>query len=129
MKTCMLLVMSLLLFLNKSVAQSRNLSSLIGRWETVESKYEGGGFEVVDTAQIILFYGKERKLILSFTADFSKLPAWFDFTVKDTAGTVKLQSLLQVINDDLIQWQLFDGTRSNYFTASSGDILYLRRKP
>lgn len=128
MKMCMLFVIVLLSFLSKSVAQSRNLAALVGRWETIESKYDGGGFEVMDTTHIILFYGKERKPLLSFNADFTKSPAWFDFTVKDTTGTVKLQSLLQVINDDLIQWQLFDGTRSDYFTASNGEIMYLRRK-
>lgn len=127
MKTLMMVMLGTLFFFNKTVAQSRDLSFLVGRWEAVQSRNAGGGIEVVDTSKIYLFFGEERKPLLSFEADFSKSPAWFDFTVKDTAGNIRLQSLLQFINDDLIKWQLFDDARAERFTTTRGEILFLRR--
>jgi len=127
MKLLMLVLLGTLFSFNKTVAQNRDLSFLVGRWEAIQGKNAGGGFEVVDTSKIYLFFGKERKPLVSFEADFSRSPAWLDFTVKDTAGNIKLQSLLQIITDDLIQWQLFDGTRADQFTSARGEILFLRR--
>jgi hypothetical protein len=76
-----------------------------------------------------IVYGAEKKRIAGYKADFSKSPAWFDFMVKDSSEVYHLKSLMQFINDDLIQWQLFDGTdRPDHFTEKEGEILYLRRK-
>ena len=110
-------------------AQQKSLMSLAGRWEAVDADNASGGIEVVDSARLFLVYGDQKKAIISYKADFSKSPAWFDFTVKDGANTIELQSLMQFINDDLVQWQIFEGTsRPVHFANDTGDVLYLRRK-
>jgi hypothetical protein len=128
MKRGVVVLLSLFFFINTVAAQSQNIKSLVGRWEAVDKDNAGGGIEIVDSSRIFLVFGKDRKPIVSFNADFSKTPAWFDFTIKDTTGNTKFQSLLQVINEDLIQWQLFDGTRPSNFSTAQGEILFLRRK-
>ena len=127
MKTLLLVLLGTLFFFNKTVAQNCNLSLLLSHGEALPSKKGGSGFELADTGKIYLFFGKEHKPLLSFQADFSKSPKWFDFTVKDTAGNVRLQSLLQIINDDLVQWQLIDSAQTDRFTSVKGNILFLRR--
>lgn len=110
-------------------AQGRNFQHLVGKWEAVDADNRSGGIEVVDSSKIFLVYGSERKQITGYKADFSKSPCWFDFTIQDSAQTVRLQSLLQFINDDLVQWQVFEGSeRPVHFVTNTGDILYLRRK-
>jgi hypothetical protein len=58
---------------------------------------------------------------MSLIADFSISPE-MRFTVQDTAGHQKAQGLLQVINSNLIQWQLMDGTKPGRYTESKGEI-------
>lgn len=121
MKTWILVLLWLLPFFNTTVAQS-----LEGRLEVKDSKKAHGLEMTVDTGKIFLVFGKEQKPLVSFQADFSKLPAWFDFTLKDTAGNIKLQSLLHISNDNQILWQLFEGTKPNRIVTGWGEIL--RRK-
>ena len=112
-----------------AVAQSRNIQQLMGRWEAVDTENSSGGLEVIDSAKIYLVYGSEKKAITSFKFDFSKSPATFDFTIKDSAETTSLKSLIQFVNDDLIQWQVFESDiRPAHFTQSGGQMVYLRRK-
>jgi hypothetical protein len=120
----------LLFFSTLTNAQVRNLKSLIGEWEAIDGNNQSGGLIVVDSARLYLVYGTDKREIVSLKADFSKSPCWFDFTVKDSSSSFQLKSLLQFINDDLVQWQVFDGdTRSEHFSTGNGDILYLKRKP
>ena len=128
MKMLMLVLLVVSFSFNKTVAQGRNPLFLAGPWKTVQSPNAGGGIEVVDTSKINLFFGKEHKPLVSFQADFSRSSAWLDLTVKDTAGNVRLQSLLQVIDEGLIQWQLFDSTRTNHPASARGEIIFLRRR-
>lgn len=110
-------------------AQGRSFQNLVGAWEAVDSENQSGGLEFVDTQKIYMVYGKERKPITACTFDFTKSPSWFDFSVVDSSGIMKLKSLLLFVNDDLIQWQVFDGdVRPAYFTEAQGQMVYLRRK-
>lgn len=110
-------------------AQSRSFQNLLGVWEAVDSENQSGGLEIIDTQKIYIVYGKERKPITGCIFDFTKSPNWFDFSVVDSSGILKLKSLLLFVNDDLIQWQVFDGdVRPAYFTEEKGQMVYLRRK-
>ena len=110
-------------------AQFRSIQHLMGKWEAVDAENSSGALEVIDSNKIYLVYGQEKKAISSFKIDFSKSPAPFDFTIKDSSETRDLKSLLQFINDDLIQWQVFESEiRPAHFTQSGGQLVYLRRK-
>lgn len=113
-----------------SLAQGQGkMSKLVGKWEAVGADNQGVGLEVVDSAEMYIVYGTEKKKISSYKADFSGSPGWFDFLIKDGEQMVHLKSLVNFVNDDLVQWQLFDnGTRPDHFTDKEGEILYLRRK-
>jgi hypothetical protein len=109
--------------------QNRSIQTLIGYWEAVDAENASGGLEVQDSAKVFLTYGKEKKAITSFKANFSKSPAWFDFTIQDSTEKLYLKSLIHFVNDDLIQWQVFESDiRPAYFTTSGGQMVYLKRK-
>jgi hypothetical protein len=120
--------MGLIMALLSLTASSQNTSikNLVGRWETED----GAGLEVIDSSRIFITYGKERKPILSYQADFSKSPFWFDFVVKDTAQKLStMKSLLLLENNDVLKWQVFEeGDRPSNFATDKGDIVILRRK-
>ena len=108
---------------------NKGLSSLIGRWEIIGTKNEGGGLEVIDSTHIIMTYDGQRKQITGFTLDFSKSPMWFDFFVKDGDESVQVKSIMEIISDDLIKWQVFmDEDRSAHFTTQKGEMFYLKRQ-
>lgn len=112
-----------------SKAQGHDIKSLIGKWEAVDFESRNGGLEVMDSAKLFIVYGNQRKEIVSYKADFTKSPALFDFTIKDSTETLNLKSLIQFINEDLIQWQVFEEPiRYASYTGKLGDIVYLRRK-
>lgn len=109
--------------------QSRTFKNLVGMWEAVDSENQSGGLEFIDTQKIYLVYGKERKPVTSCKFDLSRSPGWFDFAVVDSTGIMNLKSLLLFVNDDLIQWQVFDGeARPAHFSEDGGQMVYLRRK-
>ena len=106
-------------------AQTITLKNLVGRWETAD----GAGLEILDSSRIFVIYGKDRKPILSYQADFSRTPYWFDFTVKDTAQKLSTMKSLILLDNDVLKWQVFeDGNRPANFAADRGDIVILRRK-
>lgn len=111
------------------LAQTRDITSLVGKWEAVDVDDKNGGLEVIDSTTIFLVYGNNKLPVISYKADFTKSPAWFDFTIKDSARQISLKSLLQFVNDDMIRWQVFDGeTRPVLFAADRGDMVVLKRK-
>jgi hypothetical protein len=120
--------MGLLLWCAGLHASSQHISiaDLVGRWESSD----GAGLEVVDSSRIFVIYGRQRKPILTYEADFSKSPYWFDFVVKDTAQKLsKMKSLLLLENKDVLKWQVFeDGDRPTDFMPDRGDMIVLRRK-
>lgn len=129
MKNIFLLAGAMLFLCSHAFTQNRGFQQLIGKWEAVSTQNEGGGLEVVDSMKVFLVYHNEKKPIHSFKADFSKTPGWFDFTIKDSLETISLKSLILFVNDELIQWQVFDGdARPAQFASDKGEILYLRRK-
>ena len=83
---------------------------------------------MIDSTTIILNYMGETKTLVDCKMDFSKSPAWFDFQTKDSSSTLVVKSLLQVIGDDMIKWQLFiDEDRPNYFSSTKGELFYLKK--
>ena len=117
----------LLLALNATTfAQNISIKNLVGKWETSD----GAGLEVIDSSRIFVTYGEERKSILSYKADFSKSPCWFDFVVRDTAQNLStMKSLLLLQGNDVLKWEVFeDGDRPSDFTKDKGEIVILRRK-
>jgi hypothetical protein len=107
-------------------SQKLSIKNLVGRWETSD----GAGLEIIDSSRIFLTYGIERKPILTYYADFSKSPYWFDFVVTDSAQQVsKMKSLLLLEGNDILKWQVFeDGNRPPDFVTDRGDLVILRRK-
>ena len=107
-------------------SQKLSIKNLVGRWETSD----GAGLEIIDSSRIFVTYGNERKPILTYEADFSKSPYWFDFVVKDSAQQIsKMKSLLLLEGNDVLKWQVFeDGNRPSDFVTDRGDMVILRRK-
>ena len=106
-------------------AQINSIKTLAGRWENPD----GAGIEVVDSSKLFLVYGKEKKPIISYQADFTRSPALFDFVVQDSARQLAMKSLLLLQNDGSLKWQVFeDGYHRDDFTPGKGDIVILRRK-
>lgn len=121
-------IVALVLFLTIGVvanAQKKyDFESLKGSWRNSS----GAGLDIVDSNTIYIVYGTQKKQVTRSRADFSKSPAWFDLAVKDSSHVVTLKSLLLFVNEDLIQWQVFDSeTRPAYFSMSKGDMLFLKR--
>lgn len=118
----------LVAFTSTVFSQQKKFKDLIGRWEIVGEQNTNASLEIIDSATIILIYEGERKKIMDYKIDFSKSPIWFDFSTEDTASVVSVKSLLQVINDSMIKWQLFvDENRPEHFSAAKGDLFYLRK--
>src|SRR5688572_28920966 len=97
----------ILVFAMNTGAQQHNLKHLVGRWESAD----GAGIEVVDSSKIFLLYNGDKKQIYSYEANFSKSPCWFDFIIRDSAENHAMKSLLLFVNDDLLQWQIFEDER------------------
>jgi hypothetical protein len=125
MKTLIISLLATVLASNTSFAQTLDWKTLAGRWEAAD----GSGIEVVDSTKIYLIYGDQKKQVSKFSTDFTKAPAWFDFTVTDSSQSISMHSLLLLLNDDLIKWQVFEeGPHAAYFSSDNGDLLYLKRK-
>jgi hypothetical protein len=126
-KNLYILVFLILCFINGQ-AQQLALNKIVGRWEFMGEQGSGGALEIIDSSTLFLTYMGERRRIDSLRIDHTRTPVWFDFTTQDTATSVNIKSLMQIVNDSLIKWQLFvDEPRTNYFTANRGEIFYLRK--
>ena len=125
----MIIITGLLVFLGiTGFGQQKKLKDLIGRWEIVSEQYDSASLEVIDSSTIILTYMGERKKIIEYKIDFQKSPIWFDFSTGDSSSTVVVKSLLEIINDSMIKWQLFvDEDRTDHFSSSKGELYYLRK--
>ena len=108
--------------------QQKQLKDLIGRWEIVGEQSDSACLEVIDSSTIILNYMGEKKRIVDYKIDFQKSPIWFDFSTGDSSSTVVVKSLLEIINDNMIKWQLFvDEERTDHFSSTKGELYYLRK--
>jgi hypothetical protein len=124
-----ILLIPIILFLAISAfSQQKNIKHLIGRWEIIDEQNSGASLEVIDDSTFFLSYNGEKKKIIDYKIDFTKKPIWFDFSTNDTASFVNVKSLLEIINDNTIKWQLFvDEERTSQFSSSKGEMLFLRK--
>jgi hypothetical protein len=101
-----------------------NFENLKGSWRNSN----GAGLDIVDSNTIYIVYGEQKRQVTRSRADFSKSPVWLDLAVKDSTHLITLKSLLLFVNEDLIQWQVFESdTRPAYFSTDKGDMLFLKR--
>ena len=108
--------------------QQKQLKDLIGRWEIIGEQSDSASLEIIDSSTIILNYMGERKKIIDYKIDFQRSPIWFDFSTGDSSSTVMVKSLLEVMNDSMIKWQLFvDEDRTEHFSSTKGELYYLRK--
>jgi hypothetical protein len=111
-----------------SYGQPKSIQGMQGRWEFGGEENSGAYLEIIDSATIYLNYMGERKKLSDCRIDFSKSPAWFDFSTQDTASVVHIKTLLEIVNESTIKWQLFlDEERPAYFSASKGELYYLKK--
>ena len=104
------------------------LKDIIGIWEFVGEQNAGAYLEIVDSANITLKYNGEMKKIIDYKIDFQKSPIWFDFSTTDTSSVVAIKSLLEIVNDNMLKWQLFiDEDRTAFFSSTKGELYYLRK--
>jgi len=109
-------------------SQQKKLKDLVGRWEVVGEQDDSASLEVIDSSTIILSYMGETKKISDYKIDFQKSPIWFDFSTGDSSSTVVVKSLLEIMNDSMIKWQLFvDEDRTDHFSSTKGELYYLRK--
>ena len=125
----MIIITGILAFLGiTGFGQQKKLKDLIGRWEIVGEQNDSASLEIVDSSTIILNYMGEKKMILDYKIDFQKSPIWFDFSTGDSSSTVVVKTLLEIINDSMIKWQLFiDEDRADHFSSTKGELYYLRK--
>ena len=118
------------LFSLPGFCQSKKVQDIIGRWTVIDEQGPGVRLEIIDSADIMLTYMGEEKKILNYKIDFSKSPAWFDFSVKDTTSSIlNVKSIIEIVNDGVIKWQLFvDEDRSDHFSSGKGELFYLKRE-
>jgi hypothetical protein len=121
-----MLLLVLFFSFNKAVAQNKSVSFTISGWNAAGEETVSG-HAVADSTKLSLQVGKGNRPLVSFLANLTKTPG-LNFTVRDTTGAVKLQSLLQVVNDDLIQWQWIDQTTPSRPSSGKGEIRVTHRK-
>ena len=125
----MIVIAGILVFLGTTgFGQQKKLKDLIGRWEIVGEQNDSASLEVIDSSTIILSYMGETKKIIDYKIDFQRSPIWFDFSTGDSSSTVFVKSLLEIMNDSMIKWQLFvDEDRTDHFSSTRGELYYLRK--
>ena len=127
MKRILLAAVMITSFGVNGFSQQKKLQDLVGRWEIVGEK-TGACLEVIDSSTMVLIYDGEKRKIMECKIDFSKSPIWFDFSTGDSSSVVKVKSLLEIVNDNMIKWQLFmDEDRTAHFSSSKGELFYLRK--
>lgn len=128
MKRVIVITGILVFLVTAGFGQQKKLNDLIGRWEIVGEQTDSASLEVIDSSTIILNYMGEKRKIIDYKIDFQKSPIWFDFSTGDSSSTVSVKSLLEIMNDSMIKWQLFvDEDRTDHFSSSKGELYYLRK--
>jgi hypothetical protein len=119
-----------ILFSFPGVCQSKKFQDIVGRWTVIGELGQEVHLEIIDSSDIMLTYMGEEKKMLNYKIDFSKSPAWFDFSVKDTTSSIlNVKSIIEIVNESLIKWQLFvDEDRPDHFSSSKGELFYLKRE-
>ena len=124
-----IVIAGILVFLGTTgFGQQKKLKDLIGLWEIVGEQNDSASLEVIDSSTIILKCMGEKKKIIDYKIDFQKSPIWFDFSTGDSSTVVLVKSLLEIMNDNMIKWQLFvDEDRTDHFSSTKGELYYLRK--
>ena len=123
-------VMLIILFVEvQAFGQQKQFKDLVGRWEIVGEQEDSASLEVIDSSTIILSFMGEKKRIIDYKIDFQRSPIWFDFsTGGDSSSIILVKSILEIMNDNMIKWQLFvDEDRTDYFSSTKGELYYLRK--
>jgi hypothetical protein len=127
MKVILLAAVLITSFGVSGFSQQKKLQDLVGRWEIL-GENTGACLEVIDSSTVVLIYNGEKRKIIDYKIDFSKAPIWFDFSTGDSSSIVAVKSLLEIVNDNMIKWQLFmDEDRTTHFSSSRGELFYLRK--
>jgi hypothetical protein len=121
----MIVALSLLVSLTVfSQTKQYGFKNLVGTWRNSN----GTGLDVVDSNTIYIVNGSQRKLASASLSNFSKNPVSLNLSVKDSSRAVTLKSLLLFVNDNMLQWQVFDaGTKPVSFRYDRGDMLFLKK--
>ena len=107
-----------------SQSEKYSFENLVGSWRNSS----GVGLDVVDTNTVYIVRGDQRVQASAQISDFKRNPAYLNLSVKDSTKTVVLKSLVLFVNDNTLQWQLFDSqTRPVSFRYDKGDMLFLKR--
>src|SRR5438045_9434538 len=115
----MFLVLMILFAGIQAFNQQKQIKDLIGRWEII-GENDGASLEVIDSSTIILYYMGEKKKLTDYKIDFQRSPIWFDFSTADSTSNVSVKSLLEIIDDSMIKWQLFvDEDRTDHLDRKS----------
>lgn len=118
----------LFLFSVSGYGQNSKFKDIAGKWEVVGDPKANATLTIIDSSTIEFSYMGEKKTISNYTIDYSKSPYWLDFTATDSSASFHVKSILQKVGDDVLKWQLFiDEDRSPYFTASKGEVFYLKK--
>ena len=109
-------------------AQVKSFRDIIGKWEIVAQDMPGASLEVIDSTKIFLTYGGEKRQVTEATLNTKKSPAWFDFRIADSSGTLQVKTLIHVYGDGVMKWQLFvEEERPEFFTSTKGELMYLKK--
>lgn len=121
-------VMGICLLSLTASTQTKKIRDIIGHWEIAGEQNAGASLQIIDSSAIVLNYMGERRIITDYKIDFTKSPIWFDFSTKDSSSTLSIKSLLQIIGDETIKWQLFiDEDRPHHFSSTKGEVFYLKK--
>ena len=127
MKQIFIVMAACLLSISAST-QIKKFRDIIGTWDVTEEQNAGASLQIIDSSTIVLTYMGEKKTITDYKIDFTKSPIWFDFSTKDSTSTLQVKTLLQILGDNMIKWQLFiDEDRPDHFSSSTGELFYLKR--
>ena len=98
--------------------------NLVGTWRNSK----GCGLDVVDSNTVYIVHGHQRKLATASLPDFSKNPMSFNLTVNDNAHRLIVKSLLVFVDENVLQWQLFDDeTKPANFRYDRSDMIFLKK--
>ena len=123
-----LFVFAISFFAVKGISQQKKLTDLVGRWEIASDQNNVASLEVIDSTNITLFYNGEKMKLTDYKIDFTKSPIWFDFSTGSGDSAVSVKSLIEIVSDTIIKWQLFvDEERTPYFSATKGELFFLKR--
>lgn len=105
--------------------EEHKMQDLVGSWRNSS----GAGLDIEDSNTVYIVRGDQRKRAAATLSDLRKNPVSFNLTVKDSSRLVTLKGVLLIVNDNMLQWQVYDSETKpvSYTSNSRGDMLFLRR--